>query len=157
MKARSIHKACRAAPGQRGFTLVEMLVTMAIVGILTAIAVPSYGQYILRTARADARATLMQASQFMERFYAVNSAYDQMLNGAAVQLPAAMVQSPQAGAARYNVALVAGALSASTYTLQATPTGPSSSDVCGVLSLTSTGARGAAGALDAAGVADCWR
>tara|TARA_R110001592_G_scaffold276639_1_gene543733 strand:+ start:23 stop:496 length:474 start_codon:yes stop_codon:yes gene_type:complete len=145
------------ADRQSGFTLIELLVAMTVVGILTAIAVPSYGQYVLRSARADARATLLQASQFMERFYAVNSSYDQMLNGTAVVLPNAMAQSPASGTARYNIALQAGALGPNTYTLQAIPTGPSSSDKCGTLSLSSTGARGASGVTSPDDVADCWR
>lgn len=142
---------------QQGFTLIELLVAMAVVGILTAIAVPSYGRYVLRSARADARATLVQASQFMERFYAVNNAYDATRDGTAVALPANFTQSPQSGTPRYNIALTAGTLTATTYSIEAVPTGASAADECGTLSYTSTGARGASGVSGAEAIAECWR
>lgn len=146
-------------PGrQAGFTLMELLIALAVVAILTAVAVPSYGQYVMRSARADARATLLQASQFMERFYAMNSAYDQKRDATPVALPNALQQVPQNAAnPRYIVALDAGNLSATGYALLATPVGASASDTCGVLSISSTGVRGASGAADSAGIADCWR
>lgn len=142
---------------QRGFTLIELLITMVIVGILTAIAVPSYGAYVLRTARADARASVLQATQFMERFYAVNSAYDQMRDGTPVQLPTALAESPANGTIRYNISLTAGNLTPSSYSIQAAPTGPSVTDECGTLTLSSIGVRGATGLPTAAGIAKCWR
>lgn len=153
-----VQRVSFARRGQSGFTLMELLITVTIVSILTAVAVPSYGRYVLRTARADARATLLQGTQFMERFYAVNGAYDQKRDGTAVQLPLGLTQVPQSGiSTRYNIALVAGNLNASGYTLQAVPTGPSAPDECGTISLTSTGVRGASGKPTAAGIAECWR
>ena len=53
----------------RGFTLIELLVAIAIVAILATVAVASYQDHIRRSARADAKAVLMEAAGFMERFY----------------------------------------------------------------------------------------
>lgn len=55
------------ATRQKGFTLIEVMIVVAIVGIVTAVAVPSYGEYIRRGHRADARAGLLQAQQWLER------------------------------------------------------------------------------------------
>ena len=55
------------SPQQHGFTLIELMIVVAIVGILSAIAYPSYAEYIRRGHRADARAGLLQAQQWMER------------------------------------------------------------------------------------------
>ncbi len=143
---------------ETGFTLMELLIALAVVSILTAVAVPSYGQYVLRSARADARATLLQASQFMERFYAINSAYDAKRDGTPVQLPNSLQQVPQAAATpRYAVTIDGANLTATGYSLQALPVGASSADKCGTLTMSSTGVRGASGATSAAEIADCWR
>ena len=138
-------------PDQAGFTLVEVMIAAAVLAILTAIALPSYSAYVQRTARAEARAVMMEASQFMQRFYIVNNAFDQTRAGAPVQLPTSLQQSPRNGAARYQIGLLA--LTPDNYTLQAVPVGASATDPCGTLSVTSTGARGSTGLT----VEDCWR
>ena len=59
----------------RGFTLIEVMIVVAIVGILSAIALPSYNEYIRRGHRADARAGLLQAQQWMERAATATGSY----------------------------------------------------------------------------------
>jgi type IV pilus assembly protein PilE len=70
--------------GNRGFTLTELLVTVAIVGTLTAVAVPSYRQYVMRASRADATAALLRIAGNQERFYLQNNTYasDDLLDDA---------------------------------------------------------------------------
>ncbi len=116
--------------GGRGFTLVELMVAVAIIGILASIALPAYRQYVLRANRADAQAILMETAQFMERYFTTNNTYE----GAAV--PAA--QSPKTGTAKYNITL--SAQSASGYTLQAAPQGGQTADACGTMTVNQTGA-----------------
>ena len=54
--------------GSAGFTLIELMITLAVIAILTMIALPSYSSYLARAKRADARSQLVQAAQFMQRF-----------------------------------------------------------------------------------------
>ena len=58
-----------------GFTLIELMITVAVVGILTAIALPSYQSYVERSRRADGRAALLRAAQWMERAASVRGQY----------------------------------------------------------------------------------
>lgn len=60
---------------QQGFTLIEVMITVAIIGIVSAIAYPSYTEYIRRGHRADARAGLLQAAQWMERAATATGSY----------------------------------------------------------------------------------
>ena len=86
----------RTAAHARGFTLIEVLIALAIVGILSAIAIPSYFSYIERANRADAKATLMDATQFMQRFYSLHNSYSTQRDGRTrVALPAALQRSPR--------------------------------------------------------------
>jgi type IV pilus assembly protein PilE len=137
----------------RGFTLIELMVVVAVIGILAAIAVPSYTTYIQRGWRADARVVLLDDAQFMARYYSQNLSY--LSGGAAPALP--ILQAPKEGNARYNIAITAQAASATVaagFTLTATPTGWSDTP-CGNLTLNQLGEKGASAATGT-GIATCW-
>ena len=139
-----------------GFTLIELMVTVAIIGILAAVALPSYQNYVMQSNRAVAKAILLENAQFMEQFYTENSRYDQTNpGGVAVVPPPALSQSPRpggGGAIQYNINVATP--TPNTFILQAVPNaaGPMAGDVCGTLTLTNTGVQGSTGGT----VAQCW-
>jgi type IV pilus assembly protein PilE len=134
----------KTSPAQRGFTLIELMITVAIVGILAALAYPSYLEYIAKGRRSQATADMVAAQQWMERFYAENNRYDQNSAGTTTiggtgLLAQRFAQTPAEGAAAYTVRL--SAVDRETYTLRATRTGTMSSDKCGDFQVTHLGTK----------------
>jgi len=136
-------------PPARGFTLIEIVVVVMIVAILAAIAIPSYSAYLVRGYRSEARATLIAAAQWMERWRTERGTYQDGGNPPA--LPAGLAVSPPTGAARYNITVATPA--ANRYTLSATPTAAFVGDACGTLTLDNTGLRTRNGAET---IETCW-
>ena len=140
-----------ATDGQ-GFTLIEMMVVVAIVAILAAVALPSYSEYVRRGQRAQARGDLMEGRQWMEQQFTLNNSYD------GATLPAGLSQSPKTGSGGklYEIVLAEDpAVTATTYTLLAKRVA-SSDDKCGTFSIDQSGQRGLTGQSTGIEVADCW-
>lgn len=135
---------------QSGFTLIELMIVVAIIGILASIAYPSYQQYVLRANRAEAQAILSETAQLMERRFTTCGTYGTNATCATAAAPTSAVQPIGAtgGAIRYNIDFSAGP-SATAFTLRATPAGGQSSDTCGTLTLTNTG-------MQMPATAGCW-
>lgn len=129
-----------------GFTLIELMITVGIVAVLAAIAIPSYSGYVARARRADARGQLVQVAQFMQRFYAANDNFstDRAGNNVVDRVPVNLLQSPADGAPVYNLAVPAATLSSTSYEVRMVPVaaGVMGKDACGSFTLTSTGVRG---------------
>ena len=133
---------------QSGFTLIELMIVVGIVGILMAVAYPAYQDQVRKTKRADAQAGLTELAQFMERFYTSNGRYVNG-GGAAPALP--FTQTPtDENTKAYNLGL--SAVNATSFTLQAVPIGGQAADPCGTLTLTNTGQKGVSGGS----VSTCW-
>ncbi len=135
--------------GSAGFTLIELMIAVAVVAILAAVAYPSYVDQVRKGRRAEAQAVLLEASQFMERFATENQRYDQNLAGTAVALPTGLATAPKASTTvHYNVSLQS--KTQTTYVLQAVPTGSQASDTCGTMTLSQTG-------VTTPSTSSCWR
>jgi type IV pilus assembly protein PilE len=156
-----------------GFTLVELLVAVAILGILAAVAVASYQDHVASAKRAAAKAVLVEAGNWLERQYTVNGCYNYASpancasqSGTATALPGALDSSPREGDRESYRVTVAFANSGQTYTLSATPCGNGGANCtngqhdsftdakCNVLTLDSLGTQGESGSSSAA---DCWQ
>lgn len=131
----------RLAARAKGFTLIEMMTVMAVIGILTAIAIPSYTAYVMRSNRSEARSQVLIAANWMERWRTQQGSY---VGPPAPVLPPALAQSPAQGPPKYNIAL--SILTAVAYTITATPVGVMAGDVCASISIDHTGQRTFTGA-----------
>lgn len=130
-----------------GFSLIEMLVVIAILGILTAIVFPSYNGSLNKSRRTDAKIALADAVKNMERCFATHNQYN---HASCSSYPAAGVNSVLSAEGHYKV--VATTLTETTFTLTATPVAgsPQSKDThCQQFSIDSTGVKNATNA-------DCW-
>lgn len=133
---------------QYGFTLIELMIAVAVVGILAAIAYPSYTSYLFKSRRADALSALTQAQIRLERCYAQNFSYSAPCAGA----PSFPMNSTQNF---YNITLTN--LGATTYTLTATPKNAQAQDTtCAVMSINQANVKTAS---NSSGVAQtvCWQ
>lgn len=144
----------------RGFTLVELMVVVAIIAILAAVAFPNYTEYVAKARRADAKSVLLEGAQYMERIYTERGAYNRTSAGAtattlaAIGFPTALTGAPKDNASKnYNISL-SGNLSGDAWTLQAVPTGAQAGDKCGTFTLTHAGVKDVTGASASAAI--CW-
>lgn len=141
---------------QSGFSLIELMIVVAIIGIIAAYAYPSYQESVRKGKRADAVATLSSAAQWMERNFSDSARYDQLSSGSSVALPTSLATVPEGASSTqkyYDISI--NAVGQTTYTLHATPTGSMASDACGTFTLTQTGAKGLTG--NTKSVQECWR
>jgi type IV pilus assembly protein PilE len=146
-----------AINNQNGFTLIELMVTVAIVGILAAIAIPSYQGYVNQANRSDVKTALLEDVQFMERNYTESFKYHKTANNtdvATTSLPAQQSPKTGTGTALYNITL-SPTPTATTYTLTATPVagGRMANDGCLAFSINQLGQKSVSGSKS---VADCW-
>jgi type IV pilus assembly protein PilE len=136
----------RAVRAMMGFTLIELMITVAVIAIIAAVAYPSYQSHVTRTHRDMAKACLSEHVHFMERYYTTNLTYV----GAAPNLGCSNADGL---GQRYTFTVTN--LARSTYNVSAAPVGTQASNdaQCGTLGMNQAGTRSASGPKGAAG---CW-
>lgn len=140
-----------AAASPHGFSLFELMIVLVIIGVLGAIAVPSYQGYVDRTRRGEGREALLNTAQVLERCYTTHGSYDD--NNCNTGLPRLsedeFYRIPSDGNNGVSI-------NADSFTLVAAPQGVHSDDECGSLTLAHTGAKGVSGADTGITRDDCW-
>lgn len=131
-----------------GFTLIELMVTVAIVVLLATIALPSYQDYILKSRRAEGKSVLLNTQQLVERAYTDLNRYD---TAVASVVGASGVRSEHG----YYMVTTASA-TVSTYSLNSAPQGGQASDKCKTLTINQAGATDVSGVTSPITRADCW-
>jgi type IV pilus assembly protein PilE len=136
-------------PRPCGFTLIEVMIAVAVVAILAAVALPSYESQLRRSRRSDAQSfaldLLGRQQQFLldRRTYATSITAAAADDGLGVAIPASVANF-------YGVRLVASTVAPPTFTVTLTPTGRQVADACGTLTLDQAGVKTASGS------GPCW-
>lgn len=147
---------------QQGFTLIELMIVCAVIGILAAIAYPSYQEYVRRAARAEARQTMLDLAQYEERYFTTNATY--VASGSGWPAGWKTYSGTSYGSKKYDLTVVSNTGSgdniSNSFIIKAAPsTNPAWSDPkCQTLTLTNLNIRGVEGSpAPTSTAADCWK
>lgn len=128
-----------------GFTIIELMIVVAIIGLLAGIAVPSYREQVNKGKRAEGKAALLAAASRFERFYSQNNCYPSAgtncgnATSSALALTAAGVNSYSGDDANKAYYAISVTQNAQTFTITATPRSPFVDTKCGNLTLSNAG------------------
>ena len=129
----------RSLPARRGFSLIELMVVLAIAGVLAAVALPAYQRYVLKSHRTDAKNALLDLATRQERYYSINNTYATSLSSLNYNTTAASLDiTPATGSTAYYSLSITSA-SGTAYSATATAIGAQVNDPCGNYTYNSLG------------------
>lgn len=151
-------------PIQQGFTLIELMITVGIVGILAGIAYPSYQDSVMKSRRADVKGVLLGLANAMERHFTETNSYLGAAGTTAIPADTGaprIYSIPKETASFYTVTIIdpenidpaKGPITASSYALSAAPIGAQINDICGTLTIFHTGEKTNSAGLSQS---ECW-
>ena len=137
-----------------GFSLIDVLIAIALMGVLAAIALPTYREQFARARRSDLQTALLDDAAYLQRYYAANNAFS---GSPPPQLPAPV--SPRAGLPAYAIGVAVPPDDPTSFVLTATRTGAMRGDRCGDFTYDNLARRGLVPGTFAAGLVPeaCWR
>ena len=142
-----------ARRAQRGFTLVELMITVAIIGILAAVAYPVYNSSVRKSRRADAKTALVDLAQREERFMSTGNKYSKTPSELGYPSGTTFPMNILSGGKAYYTLDFPTAPTSTGFKATATPIGDQVKDKCGSFSIEQSGAQTVSGP---AAAADCW-
>jgi len=135
----------------KGFSLVELMVAAAIIGVIAAIAVPSYFSFVTKATRTRATSCLLEHAQYMARYRATNLRYDRDAAGVNISFPTLACASDGGLDTKYTFSFESGFPTISSFKIKAVPTAGDSD--CGVLTIDNKGVKTSSGLLS---LDSCW-
>ena len=140
----------RISPKQSGFTLIELMIVLAIIAILATFAYPTYQAQVIKGSRAEGKTAVLKTAQVLERYFTANNTYT--TNFTTLGMPS--FSGDTSAASKYDLQINPGGAGIGTsFTVIATPRSPDSA--CGNLTYTQAGQKGMQGNTDPV-VSNCW-
>jgi type IV pilus assembly protein PilE len=135
-----------------GFTLIELMITVAIIGILAAVALPSYQQYVRKARRADVQSLMSEIAVKQQHFLVDRRAYSESITSALTATPAGLGMTIEQKVSNYYDLSMAtdNTVNPITFLITATPKSSQSTETCGTLTLNQAGVKTASGS------GSCW-
>lgn len=135
---RRLDVRCMTTFGVRGFTLIELMIVVVIIGVIAAIAYPNYQDYVQSSRRSECQGVMLNYANALERRFSTNNSYLDAADTAV--MPQFTCPADGGPPLHYNLAIEDEG--DTTYLIVATPVGPQLNDLCGELTLSNTGVKG---------------